>query len=50
MKPESHNNFPFGAPKKSPVTENVFETVSSLLQSKWQNKNEICKPKKWALD
>ena len=49
MKPESHNNFPFGAPKKSPVIENVFETVSSLLQSKWQNKNEIYKPKKLSM-
>ena len=49
MKPESHNNFPFGAPKKSPVIENVFETVSSLLQSKWQNKNEIYKPKKLSI-
>ena len=46
MKPDSYNILPFGPPKMRPIIQNVFKTVTSLLQSEWQNKNKIYTPKK----
>lgn len=47
MKPDSYKIFPFGPPKMRPIIQNVFKTVTSLLQSELQNKNKIYTPKKW---
>ena len=46
MKPDSYKIFPFGPPKMRPIIQNVFKTVTSLLQSEWQNKKQNLYAKK----